>query len=86
VIEDARDETRDTDPMVCSRCYLRLEYAGTHRFEGAERVGLAAVLVNHEGFDVYSCPRCGRIEQFAIGIGDRFRRPPTPEDERGLRF
>jgi hypothetical protein len=29
--------------------------------------------VNRERFDIYVCPRCGRVEFFIDGIGERFR-------------
>jgi hypothetical protein len=31
--------------------------------------------MNKERFDVYVCPRCGRVELFVDGIGQEFRGP-----------
>lgn len=28
---------------------------------------------NREHFDVYVCPRCGRVEFFLDGVGEEFR-------------
>jgi len=29
--------------------------------------------VNKQQFDVYMCPRCGRVEFFVDGVGEEFR-------------
>lgn len=75
--EEKEEEVRDTDPMVCARCFRRLEYAGTKRFhEGAKWALLGELgdfFVNRESFDVYFCPRCGKTEFFVDGIGEQFR-------------
>jgi len=34
---------------------------------------LGELFVNKERFDVYCCPRCGRVEFFVDGIGEEFR-------------
>jgi hypothetical protein len=31
------------------------------------------LFVKRERFDVYVCPRCGRVEFFVDGIGEEFR-------------
>lgn len=67
------------DPMYCPRCHQALRFAGTQRFhEGTRQWGfwlgdLGELFVNRESFDVYVCPRCGRVEFFVEGIGDEFR-------------
>ncbi|MEX2430334.1 MAG: hypothetical protein WD645_00265 [Dehalococcoidia bacterium] len=65
------------DPMVCPRCDTNLTYLGTREFHEGTRWGLlgnlAELLVNKESFDMYVCPRCGRVEMFVDGIGQEFR-------------
>ena len=65
------------DPIVCPRCDLALEYVGTHDFHEGTRWGvlgeLGELFVNKQRFDVYVCPRCGRVELFIDGIGEELR-------------
>jgi hypothetical protein len=66
-----------SNPLSCARCAKPLEYVGTKRFHEGTRWGvlgeLAELFVNKEHFDVYVCPRCGRVELFVDGIGEEFR-------------
>jgi ribosomal protein L40E len=68
---------RAHDPMVCPRCDTELKYTGTREFHEGTRWGflgnLGELLVNKERFDIYVCPRCGRVEMFVDGIGQQFR-------------
>ncbi|MES2469674.1 MAG: hypothetical protein V4675_20395 [Verrucomicrobiota bacterium] len=65
------------DPLRCPRCPATLDYVGTRKFHEGTRWGLMGDLgelfVNRESFDIYVCPRCGRVEFFVDGIGDEFR-------------
>lgn len=69
------------DPMVCARCDAALSYAGTKKFhEGTRAWGfflgdLGELFTNREHFDVYVCPRCGRVEFFVDGLGEELRGP-----------
>lgn len=67
----------ELDPMQCARCAASLEYYGTKKFHEGTRVGvfgeLAELFQNRESFDVYVCPRCGRVEFFLDGVGEEFR-------------
>lgn len=63
-------------PISCVRCDVALEYVGTKKFhEGswASAVFLGEMFVNRAHFDVYMCPRCGRVEFFVDGVGEEFR-------------
>jgi hypothetical protein len=66
-----------SDPIRCPTCELALVYVGTRDFHEGTRWGvlgeLGELFVNKEHFDVYSCPRCGRVEFFLDGIGEEFR-------------
>ena len=65
------------DPMRCPRCDTTLEYRGTKKFHEGTRWSvfgdLAELFENREHFDVYMCPRCGRVELFVDGVGEEFR-------------
>lgn len=66
------------NPLVCSRCETRLDFVGTKAFHEGTRLGflgeIGELFVNRERFDVYVCPRCGRVELFVDGIGEEFRK------------
>ena len=67
------------NPMICPRCETSLEYVGTKKFHEGSRAApcllgeLGELFVKREHFDVYVCPRCGRVELFVDGIGEEFR-------------
>ena len=65
------------DPIVCARCELPLEFVGTRDFHEGTRWGvlgeLGELFVNKQSFDVFVCPRCGRVELFIDGIGEELR-------------
>jgi ribosomal protein S27AE len=64
----------EMDPMSCPRCATGLDFVGTKRFHEGTRWGvLGELFTNREHFDVYVCPRCGRVELFVDGIGEQFR-------------
>jgi hypothetical protein len=54
-----------------------MTYRGTKNFHEGTRWGLLGdigeLFVNKETFDVYHCPKCGRVEFFVDGIGEEFR-------------
>ena len=66
-----------TNPLQCPRCGVELQYVGTKKFHEGTRWGvlgeLGELFVKKEHFDVYVCPRCGRVEFFVDGIGEEFR-------------
>lgn len=65
--------------MACPRCDTALQFQGTKRFHEGSRGWafwldqLGELFVNREHFDVYVCPRCGRVEMFVDGIGEEYR-------------
>lgn len=65
------------NPIRCPSCDLPLDYMGTRDFHEGTRWGalgeLGELFVNKEHFDVYVCPRCGRVAFFVDGIGEEFR-------------
>ena len=72
-----RGDESEKNPIMCPRCRRKLDYVGTKAFHEGTRWGLLGDLgelfVNKERFDVYCCPRCGRVEFFVDGIGEQFR-------------
>ena len=54
-----------------------LEYQGTRKFHEGANWGILGeigeIFVNRQQFDVYMCPRCGRVEFFVDGVGEEFR-------------
>jgi hypothetical protein len=68
------------NPIICAACRLPLEFVGTRDFHEGTRWGalgdLAELFVNKQRFDVYVCPRCGRVSFFVDGIGEEFRGGP----------
>jgi hypothetical protein len=64
-------------PIYCARCDQPLTYMGTKKFHEGTRWGalgdIGELFVHKEHFDVYCCPRCGRVEFFVDGIGEEFR-------------
>ncbi len=65
--------------MNCLRSRTELRYVGKKKFhEGSRGWGFwlgdfGELFVNREQFNIYVCPRCGRVEFFVDGIGKEFR-------------
>lgn len=75
----ADNEARD--PMVCPNCKVTLQYIDTKDFHeggGSPKShfffgGWAELSEGRITFDIYYCPRCGRVELFLDGVGENFR-------------
>ena len=72
------DEPQENlNPITCARCQQNLDYVGTKRFHEGTNWGvlgeLGELFLNREHFDVYVCPRCGRVEFFVDGVGEEYR-------------
>ena len=65
------------NPLACPRCNQELEHLGTKRFHEGTNWGvlgeLGELFVKRERFDIYACPRCGRVEFFVDGLGEQYR-------------
>ncbi len=52
----------------CLRCKIPMVYSGEYKFHEGTRIGalgsLFELFVNRESFDLYLCPKCGKIEFF----------------------
>jgi len=53
----------------CLRCKIPLIYSGQFNFHEGGKLGvlgnLFEIFVNREKFDLYLCPKCGKVEFFA---------------------
>jgi hypothetical protein len=80
-VAESGAEAQDADPLKCPRCTRRLDYVGRKRFHEGTNWGffgeVGELFVKREHFDVYVCPRCGRVEMFVDGIGEDLRREPS---------
>jgi hypothetical protein len=74
---DAETDSRATDPLTCLRCRRPLDYVGRKRFHEGTNWGffgeVGELFVKRQHFDLYVCPRCGKVELFVDGIGEQLR-------------
>ena len=67
VIEDAMIEKSEKE-IDCLRCKVPLVYSGNFKFHEGTRVGVLGNLfeafTNRESFDLFICPKCGKVEFF----------------------
>jgi hypothetical protein len=74
-------------PLLCFTCLIPVEPMGTKRFHEGTRWGvlgqLGELLINRMHFDMYYCPRCGRVSAFVENIG-RELRGAVPSHESAL--
>ena len=63
---DLEQESVYKKEIDCLRCNVRLLFSGNYRFHEGARFGvlgdLFELLVNKESFDLYVCPKCGKVE------------------------
>jgi len=59
---------RGTRELNCLRCDVPMLFSGNFRFHEGSRIGalgnLFELFVNRETFDLYICPKCGKVEFF----------------------
>ena len=72
------EPARPAELVTCPRCRVTLDFVGTRHFHEGTRAfdvlgGLWELFKNRERFDVYVCPRCGRVEFFVDGLGEELR-------------
>jgi Zn finger protein HypA/HybF involved in hydrogenase expression len=53
----------------CLRCQIRMIYSGKYKFHEVPNIGVFGSLFeafeNKEVFDLYLCPKCGKVEFFS---------------------
>ena len=63
--------------MMCVRCETDLDFVGTKKFQEDSAGGVwgafGELFAKRQRFDVYACPRCGRVEFFVDGVGEQYR-------------
>lgn len=63
---DFKEITETDRDIDCLRCNIKLIYAGNYKFHEGPRAGvlgnLFELFVNKESFDLYVCPKCGKVE------------------------
>ena len=64
--EEIYEKKRDVN---CLRCNVKLIYSGNYKFHEGTKFGmwsnLMEIFVNRESFDLYLCPKCGKVEFYA---------------------
>ena len=67
-INEVPHENREIN---CLRCHVKMHYSGEYKFHEGTRTGmfgnLFELLTNREKFELYICPRCGKVEFFTTG-------------------
>lgn len=52
----------------CLRCAIPMAFGGNYKFHEGARMGVLGdffeLFVNKESFDLYTCPKCGKVEFF----------------------
>jgi hypothetical protein len=61
-------------PLRCPRCECALKFIGAKSFPEGTLSDLGEVFAGRDAIDLYLCPECGRVEFFAQGVGEEFRR------------
>jgi len=58
-----------TRSVNCLRCDVRMKYSGVYKFHEGARTGalgnIFEIFVNREQFELYICPKCGKVEFFS---------------------
>ena len=66
---DIKDiQAKGSRDVSCLRCDVEMIYSGIYKFHEGKRLGAAGNLlelfVNREEFELYTCPKCGKVEFF----------------------
>jgi Zn finger protein HypA/HybF involved in hydrogenase expression len=63
-----KDLTQGTREISCLRCNIPLIFSGNYKFHEGAKTGffgnIFELFVNREKFDLYLCPKCGKVEFF----------------------
>lgn len=66
---DFKEDIPGVRELNCLRCETSMIFSGNHRFHEGTKLGvlgnLFELFVNRESFDLYLCPKCGKVEFFA---------------------
>ena len=68
VIDLEKELDTNKRKIACLRCNTNLFYSGIYRFHEGTNLGVFGNLfeffVNKESFEIYVCPKCGKVEFF----------------------
>ena len=68
-IIDIKDLNDNKKQISCLRCDVAMIYSGEYKFHEGPKYGffgnIFEAFVNRESFDLYLCPKCGKVELFA---------------------
>ncbi|KJF44597.1 hypothetical protein [Draconibacterium sediminis] len=68
-IIDIKDLNENKKEIDCLRCHVLMLYSGEYKFHEGPKIGVLGnifeAFVNRESFDLYMCPKCGKVEFFA---------------------
>ncbi|HNV51696.1 MAG TPA: zinc-ribbon domain-containing protein [Tenuifilaceae bacterium] len=68
LISPSEEKPTGTKNINCLRCNTPMEYSGLYKFHEGTRVGalgdIFELFTNRETFEIYHCPKCGKIEFF----------------------
>jgi len=67
-IVEIKEFTKGSREINCLRCNIPLIFSGNYKFHEGARTGVLGnifeIFVNRETFDLYICPKCGKVEFF----------------------
>jgi Zn finger protein HypA/HybF involved in hydrogenase expression len=65
---DGKVLTKVSNEIDCLRCHTPLAFAGNYKFHEGSKIGfwgdLFELFLDRAEFDLYSCPKCGKVEFF----------------------
>ncbi len=68
-IIDIKDLNENKRQIDCLRCKVSMIFSGEYKFHEGPKIGLLGnifeAFINRESFDLYVCPKCGKVEFFA---------------------
>ncbi len=66
---DIQEATKGSRQIDCLRCNIPLLFSGLYKFHEGTRTGVLGnifeLFVNREKFDLYLCPKCGKVEFYS---------------------
>ena len=64
-----KELTSGSREINCLRCNVEMLFSGVYKFHEGTRIGLLGNLfelfINRERFELYICPKCGKVEFFS---------------------
>lgn len=67
-IVDIKDLDDGGKSIDCLRCHVPMLYSGRYKFHEGVKIGMLGnlfeIFMNREVFDLYVCPKCGKVEFF----------------------